>query len=596
MSSCFSTFDFTDSIVGLTYNGNRHYKSATGGIISIIMLFGIIIIIVLNAIPYITKKHPQVWIDDIRYSTPPILDISSNFYFAIMTQEVNKTSFNHKYQIDAIYHSDHQSIKQRLQQFPCNQIGSDLENLFKQMRLTNGLCFNMANTAIGGSGIDDIFQYVQIEIKMCKYIPKNDKNNDICCSPDELITNEEVIGQAAQLYFIDTVFQIKNHTMPMKHYLKYINVNFSYYNNNEVNAYFEYDEMHIENNFYTLSKPAIYSHYIIDHYQFVQSYRNSKEPITIKFNLLSSHQKRIVNVSYTKFFDMIVTISSLSYLVIFVFKIIGQNLNHSLYQNELIHSLFRINRIKKKTIRPINHSPRKQPIQQNIQQALSLDQNSFDLCNSPILVGRVQKNQNKTQIQYEPKSKPDTSVINNQGNIKPNVSFKKHMTLNQYKLNVQREEFQFTLPTLILIGLSKLIPCLCCKEVQKNKMSFKMLNNLISIYQEVKNVYRKLQEIDLMKYLLFSEEQLASYQLIPQPECLLNTNLIPIPLDSNDFLAKLVQKSYHFMKAPNDANKMNENKHNKEIKENIINNNGMDVSFNDRIKRLILNDCYLVEE
>jgi hypothetical protein len=64
-----------------------------------------------------------------------------------------------------------------------------------------------------------------------------------------------------------------------------------------------------------------------------------------------------------------------------------------------------------------------------------------------------------------------------------------------------------------------LFPCFrkCSNKFEKNLENFETLNLKISKIQDFKEIFHKIQEIDLLKFIILSEDQLALLQMLPKP-------------------------------------------------------------------------------
>ena len=55
------------------------------------------------------------------------------------------------------------------------------------------------------------------------------------------------------------------------------------------------------------------------------------------------------------------------------------------------------------------------------------------------------------------------------------------------------------------------------KDAVKSLMKYELIQNHLFAFQNLINVYKKIQEIDLIKYIIFTEKQLQLYKAIPKP-------------------------------------------------------------------------------
>lgn len=83
----------------------------------------------------------------------------------------------------------------------------------------------------------------------------------------------------------------------------------------------------------------------------------------------------------------------------------------------------------------------------------------------------------------------------------------------------------------------------------------------MSSFQDFINVFKKLQEIDLLKYLLFQDDQLTMYGIIPKPECRYKQKIddkqkskVKALTTTMDFSSFFHLKQFHYLKSINEIN------------------------------------------
>ena len=92
----------------------------------------------------------------------------------------------------------------------------------------------------------------------------------------------------------------------------------------------------------------------------------------------------------------------------------------------------------------------------------------------------------------------------------------------------------------ILFSITFIIPCIKHNKAYRKRIEkYFALEKQLSLFQDLLNVYKKIQEIDILKYLLFTKRQLITYENIPKPIIFKNK--------MNEFLApkKSIIDLYH---------------------------------------------------
>lgn len=166
---------------------------------------------------------------------------------------------------------------------------------------------------------------------------------------------------------------------------------------------------------------------------------------------------------------------------------LGNYINHFFFQNELMKSLFEFDGDNHHHHR---HHHNKHP--PNEKQSFS------DL---------ISKNQNSVTIFKDTKSVHSLSSANQKT---------KQQQLTKRKSYTKEKAFKDI--ETILFSITFIIPCIKHNKTYRKRIEkYFALEKQLSLFQDLLNVYKKIQEIDILKYLLFTRRQLITYETIPKP-------------------------------------------------------------------------------
>ena len=134
---------------------------------------------------------------------------------------------------------------------------------------------------------------------------------------------------------------------------------------------------------------------------------------------------------------------------------------------------------------------------------------------------------------------------------------------------IERFEKKKSVDEMISISINELIvskcfPCFRNKNIKQKERILKSINHICMEYTDVITFVNTTTELEKLKYILFSEEQLALYNLISSPE-------IPIKDNFKKKVSKLYKYSKNIKDQRNEIIKFNE-----KLKSNVIELSSLD--------------------
>ena len=558
-----SDFDFCGSIAGLMYSGKRRYKSKFGGVLTIMAFIGIIVITVFYLQVFFARETPKMSSNVLKYWDPPSLNVSENFTVAVMMQYSDKNEFRDDLvQVEVFYVKKNGTERKSspLSKIPCKKEDfTTQETLFDTLELSKAVCFDVSGTVIQGSNVNDIFSYLQVQFLLCI-------EGDECYDQTQIESVFEKTKPLALIYFLDTVFDTTSKSNRIKRFINYLDINVTFNNAKETNIYFSQNEMNIDENYFFHSAPKVLSYFMVDSFRDKVSVRTKKQNQALLVNFMSSKNQEVISISFMQLSELLANISSLTNVIILVLSTIGDFINHFFFQNDLMNALYNF-QTETKTNRRLSFKEKPPTVVFSFEKDLRTD-SKMGFNNNPNKIIVLKKDQG--------------SSIGSNGNLIDEV---RKMKVKKNTYNISRKETKrnatirdndghvvisataFSHFEVFVISLYYFFDCckckLCPKAYRKTKQ-FKLIEDSMSSFQDFINVFKKLQEIDLLKYLLFKDDQLVMYGIIPKPECRYKETTASTPKNREktemDFSSFFQLKQYHYLKSINEINASLRNK------------------------------------
>lgn len=559
--SFLSDFDFCGSIAGLMYSGKRRYKSKFGGVLTLMAFIGIIVITVFYLQVFFARETPKMSSNALKFWDPPSLNVSSNFTVAVMMQYSDKNEFRDDLvQVEVFYVKKNGTTRKSspLVKIPCKKNDfTTQETLFDTLELSKAVCFNMEGTVIQGSNVNDIFSYLQVQFLLCI-------EGDECYDQKQIEAVFEKTKPLALIYFLDTAFDTTSKSNRIKRFINYLDINVTFNNAKETNIYFSQNEMNIDENYFFHSAPKVLSYFMIDSFRDKVSVRTKKQNQALLVNFMSSKNKEVISISFMQLSELLANISSLTNVIILVLSTIGDFINHFFFQNDLMNALYNFQ--TEATSNRLSFKEKPPSAIFAFEKGEIRTDSKMGLDNNPNRIIVLKKDQgssigsNGNLIDEVRKMK----VRKNTYNISRKET-KRIATLRDYDEHVVISATAFSHFEVFVISLYYFFDCCKCKmcpRTYKKTKQFKLIEDSMSSFQDFINVFKKLQEIDLLKYLLFKDDQLVMYGIIPKPECRYKETTTSKHKDKTemDFSSFFQLKQYHYLKSINEINNSLRNK------------------------------------
>jgi hypothetical protein len=460
--------DLFGSIVGLTYKGQSRYKSSFGGISFLIALVLCFSTIVFFFQKFISRDSPKMILDEEKYWNPPTIDLSA-FKFIIMMKFNGRNSFNTSIvKVKPLLTRVEQAIgsftETELKQIPCNErMFPGAEEQYQSLGLDKGICVDTTNITILGSSVNDVFQYITIRFMLCL-------NNDGCIQSDQLEQFIEDKKPMASVYLYDSAFQPSKRDLFITNYFNNLEVDLTYDDTKYSDIYLSKNELIIEEGIFLSSSKNIMSSIMYENHSNNNSQRAPDQNIALDINLKSYKRKQITNITYMQLSELLANIGAITSNLILVFTFIVEKINIILFQKEIVDEL--LNSEKTGVATNINSSGPDKSIHAKI-----------------------------------------GSIINHKSSINPlQQGHRLSLTHGLGELSKKVKQEKLPICKFVLYSLP-----ICCYKKSPEFLALKKLKENLQNKQDLLSLIFRFQDLELLKYLTLTDEQLGIFDLLKRP-------------------------------------------------------------------------------
>ena len=508
----FKNFDFFGTIFNFRIQQKDAYQTRFGGAVFILFLIFSIFYFILSFKEFIAKKIYTINFSEKVVSPAPKINFKEvKFYFAYTLQFDNGTFldkatqkyFSQKVTLKSVINStDSLTNRTVLRTAPCSLktfYGENMEKHFNQLKLNNYTCVDeKTNILLQGVFTDDLFVYLEIAISLNTSLnfteeQLSDLGKMLYSNPIKLI-----------LYWIDTTLDVNNIDKPISSYinsyitlidfsmLKKTDLFFSLFNfSDDKNLLFKTEEGRDNLIFDRTSE-----------YSIIIPKRTSlpKDSTMVKLFLRSSSFIKIIDRSYLKlngFLAQLAGLISNLYLILFV---VISFFNKFWGGQKLMNKLFKY----REFIRYVSKS-QFEKIKFNLREDIN-NKNNYRI--------------SKDQSSFSPKIEIELNDLNKDRDVS-------RLTIHHQNLYTRKKDILLEEEYQVIGQLSRPI-CFSFKEIImrvfscssslyiKNKLYDEALSK-IEYYLDIFTYLKKVQEIDLLKYLLLNNDQIRLFNFISKP-------------------------------------------------------------------------------
>jgi hypothetical protein len=572
--------------VDLTFrvNGKWHHKSFFGGISSIFVISFCLIYIIQNlhsfaqrhnmSLIYTNKildSNPKIDFTETQFNIALSLsngnsknqdDVHKNYDFSmLLTQWIGEDNYN-TLDIPLIYctYQDFPQIK---------------ENLFYMNNINKMLCpdkTKLLNFTVAGLYSDYWYQYIEIQIKIKNYTEEKlvEVENSMYNDPMSL-----------EIFFTDTGMNYDNITHPLSKYLNSYYTSIAFKNTKISKLFYSNFEFKSDENIFVSNSYSIYECMLdrIEEYTIELPERNFDKKLNldlVKIFINASQKYFIVSRIYQKFPDLLANITGILSQVLFLFMLILSFSNKHSALKKIVSKVlkfegtksFDINYLREVFKKPVSLQEEKSEgkydkhnnlncssneKRQNYLESKILNLSPNESQRSHTINFPKIENYSSVSIKHDLSSKRERNkehklnLIESNGELK-NTIIELNKSPNSKSLNtpetdlhlkqLKRRGLFLKLKTLDVLKLK--LNC-CTKNHVKSDVE-KILSigkEKMFFYLDILTYIRKMQELDILKYLLLSGDHLNLFRFLSKP--LISSNDISCSV-YKDFL--LEQKKF----------------------------------------------------
>ena len=602
-SCIYKKINLFSTYISFHINNSHSFRSIFGGCITIVFLFIVISFISYHTFIFIFKlKIEYIHSNTIANNCPFInlTDIKFNLGFGLQFTingtnafESYKKYFDYSMNINEWFGgpSTIKNYKLNLKYCDINDFDYHVNDTFYNIKLNKFYCpiiDDTTNFTLEGLYTDKYFRFVEIIFKLNEYSKNhlNELKEFMIKNPVEMI-----------IYLMDSSINYEDRKNPISKYMNEINKWLDFENRKETqislsDVEFEDDQHYYFNSINKRNVANLDS--IVDSFRFIKRNNNLDDDILGSFIIKASYKKIKFKRIYQKLPNFLAQISGLiefSYLISFIIvRFLDKNLidkiiikkmfkfrGNNNYNFDYLKILYREDQLKKdklKQNKSLNLKENK--IDEEIDNENN-NNNDFIISSQRTFNNNETNNKNikynnyfNTYKVYSIKKKT-TNENNNSFQNKSNIYSTKNSNLkfinyfNKKLLNKNNNEYQNKENiNLFNLALNKICKCFCNS---KNKVKYNIIQNKINYYLDILFYINKIQEIDLIKYILFdNNNQTILFEYLTKPIINFNEYENIDNIKIKKYKKKDYENLYDIYKEININNKINNNISNIEAK------------------------------
>ena len=482
-------------------NGYHSQKTIFGSIISIFLYVSILILFIIFSLDILYHENPTLvktnYIDEI----PPQYNFDNNFMMAIVLEYPNYTKFinekiytlkiretNYSYINGSTIANSEREIKyKKCSEFKFNII----PEYFEALDIDNMYCLNLTGYSLEGDFMKDRWRTLIFNFEKCV---NSTDNNFICESIDEI--EKTLNGGYIEVFITDTTIIPNNYKKPMKIFGRNIFNSLNGKDYSEFWIYLKRMDVISDNGLVFHNYKKNYG-IAYDRFNFLKYSLKNNLFLQVTFKL--SVTREVYNRSYKKIQEIYADLSGLYQGISFVIGVFFYILKKTFYKNYLLQ-FFNLNVTKdiKRYNYIANEKLNKNKIFNNISTYLNNNKgNNINITNSNINL-KFCNSEKKNEFLFLKylTSKRNNKIVKNNEN-EDNLMCEKKIKLNINNIGNQRP-----------ISINQYFFKYICINKHNNIYNINKKFLLIRFLFEISSYLKKINEINLIKNVLFEEKTL----------------------------------------------------------------------------------------
>ena len=603
-SSLYKKINLFPTYITFHFNNSHSFRSIFGGIITIIFLFIIVTFFSYHAYVFLFKLkieyiHSNTIVDNCPFINLTNIKFNLGFGLQFTLNGSNafdsyKKYFDYSMSINE-WIDGPSTIKKyifKLKYCDIKDFDYDVNDTFYNIKLNKFYCpiiNETTNYTLEGLYTDKYFKFIEIIFKLNEY----SKNN--LDEVKEFMKNNPV---EMIIYLMDSSIDYENRLNPISKYINEINKWLDFENRKETQITYSDVEFEDDQHYYLNSIKKINIAYLdnnVDAFRFVKRNENLDDEILGTFIIKASYRKIKYKRIYQKLPSFLAHVSGLIELTYLISFFIVRFLDKILIDKIIINKMFKFrgnnnfnfdylkilcreDELKNNKLKNNNNFYyQNKKIDDEIDNENYNNNNEFIISSQRTINNNEINNKNikynnyfnKINV-YSIKKKTineNANSFQNKNNTKSsNLKFINYFNKQLLNQNKKENKTKVNIKLYDLI-LYKLCECFCNL---KNKVKNKIIKNKINYYLDIFYFINKIQEIDLIKYILIdNNNQTILFEYLTKPIINFNEYDNNENIKINKYKKKDYENLYEIYKEININNKLNSNKN--KIEDKLIN-------------------------
>ncbi|CAD8168821.1 unnamed protein product [Paramecium octaurelia] len=549
-----SKMDIFGQSITLRMNRQSSYKTVFGGCSSLILLIILILIFSSNIRSFFNKESLSATVLTEFEEIPSLSLIDDSFFlFAVQIDQDNflsKPFYDIKidqYHVQKFLNGSVIQIEKEIKLIPCtldrfnkifSQFGRDMTDQFNQFKLHDFLCFDYNQTiSIQGTYSNLEFDYLKIQVQQCS-------NKTKCASTEEL--QQEIDKNGAFKIKLFPINKILNPYKPEDNYLQTFLDDSFFFRFLPSNIYKSVDlfikeyEVTNDQSLFPFSYLEYSQFYTLDQSEIKErtEIQNNSVQSFVQIQIRKSPYKIKIFRKYLKIDELLSNLGGIQQIFIFFIGTVLTIYNRFQLLVELANKLYEFTLVsfQKEKYYQDNLDLVNQMMQYKQDKVSQQDKprnSDIDLEIQPMhqsVINQKSKNELlKFSEQISPQSQKRSPLKKQTENvIKKKNKFIYEQEAMAFKLNCSNglEYFQLQIQNLIqrsqpiLMTFQMLINFLTCQKVFRHKKHIQLMNKAIDQITEqidLFNILTKLNDLEKLKEVIFSQQQLLMFNFAPKP-------------------------------------------------------------------------------
>jgi hypothetical protein len=506
MKSILKIIDYYSHNIALTYKGKEKYKTAFGGVLTVLTIIAVLINAWLIGNDIFYKRIPTIIASEETLATYPNYTISyDNFFISYFFSDQYNTPFYDETVLKVVptyyqnyYDSNHtlhytQTI---LDWIPCDVMFEKNQNLKAPLSkdiLQPMKCINNLNHTFGGFWTESFLNYLFFSVYTCS----NDTltNGSLPCKSQEEI-DQILSGMYINMFYPTMLINGKNYTDPIK---TVISEDWFVMQTNlfkELDYYFENNVVNTDNG--VVFNSGLDKEERLGYKQLKQDYRIKSvtdDNLIILFTFYMNNEIKTFNRTYIKLQNIFANLGGIISVITLVLKFFFAFILDKKFSLIIMNHLFDVEEIDY-THSNLSHSPKKANVMMMVNNFSKLNELKADSSLVDITTKNLQRN-----------NFMNNSILDN------NKIFQKNID-SYIKMKTRKLKYTSFQLVLSIFCPQKFLN----REINTKNKLFEKAEKYISSSRDLMTLTKNSQDIVKLKYLMLNESQSKTFDYLSKPK------------------------------------------------------------------------------